>query len=913
MLGALGVSSLVFVSVAGAAGFSAALIPSQNSFSSATLQLKGTTGANSCYSTGTGAGGTVSANSSICATGSPVPTGSLSSTSSSSAAAALASPGTINASTAAVASASCGVARLSDAESTTDWSGTGPDTALALNGLTYQAPGPLSTQAVTTDGSTGWAETTVEYTNPESFTVLAWFKTSSDQGSIIGFENNETAPTSATDRDRMLWIDSTGHLVWGVFNGTTYESTSSSTYANGAWHFVAASVGSSGQLLYVDGALAGSSSNTSAQSYSGWWSIGYTGAPSGWSDGATSAYFNGSLAQLAVIPSQLSATQVSTLYGDTTLSNYTAGVNALSPVNYWALNDSGSVSYEGSVPAPSPSTTLADDSGNANTGTTEGGVTLGANGPLSGRAITLDGSTGWMQTTNSYANPEGISVVAWFNTSTTSGGTIIGFANAQGDGSQTYWDRLIWVDNSGKVVWGVNPGTLDEVTSSSAYNNGAWHMVVAEIGSSGQQLWVDGTEVASSSSVTSAQNFTGYWHIGWGNDEANWSDAPTSSFLSGSLSQVAIIPSQLSSTQISTLHNAGSTGAFALDIGQLSPTSYWPLQEATTLVDASGNANTGTAEGGVTLGANGPGTLGAGAISLDGSSGWAETANAYANPEGISVVAWFNTSTSSGGTIIGFANAQGDGSQVNWDRLIWVDNSGKVVWGVNPGTRDEVTSSSAYNNGAWHMVVAKIGSAGQQLWVDGTEVGSNSSVTSAQSFTGYWHIGWGNDEATWSDAPTSSFLSGSLSQVAIIPSQLSSAQISTLYNAGSAAAFMLDMGQLSPTSYWPLQDSASNICGTTEITVQQTVGATNTCIYPSAAGTCAAPSSAYLVTGLGVRSITAPTAGTPVSVTVTVKLSAASPTGVLGLHELAGIAFGTAKPSTLWSAQIAYPYAWSQL
>ena len=212
-----------------------------------------------------------------------------------------------------------------------------------------------------------------------------------------------------------------------------------------------------------------------------------------------------------------------------------------------------------------------------------------------------------------------------------------------------------------------------------------------------------------------------------------------------------------------------------------------------------------------------------------------------------------------------------------------------------------------------YSTAAEIGSAGQQLWVDGTEVGSNSSVTSAQSFTGYWHIGWGNDEATWSDAPTSSFLSGSLSQVAIIPSQLSSAQISTLYNAGSAAAFMLDMGQLSPTSYWPLQDSASNICGTTEITVQQTVGATNTCIYPSAAGTCAAPSSTYLVTGLGVRSITAPTAGTPVSVTVTVKLSAASPTGVLGLHELAGIAFGTAKPSTLWSAQIAYPYAWSQL
>jgi hypothetical protein len=224
----------------------------------------------------------------------------------------------------------------------------------------------------------------------------------------------------------------------------------------------------------------------------------------------------------------------------------------------------------------------------------------------------------------------------------------------------------------------------------------------------------------------------------------------------------------------------------------------------------------------------------------------------------------------------------------------------------------ELTSPSTYNNGQWHLVVAEIGSSGEQLWVDGTLVAENLSDTTTNSYTGYWHLGWGN-EADYTDPPTSSFFSGSLAQAAIVPSQLTASQISTLFNAGSAAAFMLDLGRLSPTSYWPLDDSASNICGTSEITVQQTVGATNTCVYPSAAGTCAAPSSTYLVTGLGVRSITAPTASTPVSFTVTMKLSAASPTGVLGLHELADIAFGTAMSPTLWSAQIAYPYAWSQL
>jgi hypothetical protein len=59
--------------------------------------------------------------------------------------------------------------------------------------------------------------------------------------------------------------------------------------------------------------------------------------------------------------------------------------------------------------------------------------------------------------------------------------------------------------------------------------------------------------------------------------------------------------------------------------------------------------------------------------------------------------------------------------------------------------------------------------------------------------------------------------------------------------------------------------------------------------------------------------MTAPIAGTPVTISVTMKLSAASPAGILGLHELAYFAFGTAKSSTLWWAQIAYPSAGSQL
>jgi Concanavalin A-like lectin/glucanases superfamily len=682
---------LLIATAAGAVGFGGSLVSASSKFSSATLQLDAVTGASSCYSTGTGAGGTVSTNVTSCATGSPLPTGALSATASSSATTVLGSPGTANASAATVTSSTCGVAQLADLEASTDWSGTSPDTGLPLNGLTYGSAGPVASQAITTNGSTGWAETTEEYTNPETFTILAWFKTSSPTGSIIGFSNDQTAPASASDYDRMLWIDPTGHVVWGVYNGATDQVTSTSTYDNGAWHFVVATIGAAGQQLYIDGALAGTTlANTSAQTgYSGWWSIGLSGVlKGGWPDPPTSAYFNGSLAQVAVVPSQLSAAQVTTLYGDTTLSSFSAAVTALTPANYWPLNDSGSVAFTGTVPGAS----------------------------------------------------------------------------------------------------------------------------------------------------------------------------------------------------------------------------------ATTLTDASGNGNTGTAEGGLTLGSSGPTSLGAtaNAIALDGSTGYVQTTTSYANPEGTSEVAWFKTSTTTGGSIMGFTNVQSNGTPGTWDRTIWIDNTGHLVFGTYNGATDEVTSPSTYNNGQWHLVVAEIGAAGQELWVDGTEVASNTAYTTAQNYTGYWHLGWGY-ESTWPDAPTNNYLLGSLSEAAIIPSQLTAGQISSLYTATSATALAATMTSLTPTSYWPLQDTASGVCGTTEITVQQVAGSTTSCIYPAGTGACPAPNATYLVTGLGSRALTVPTAATSVSITITMKLSAASPAGVLGLHELPGIEFGSSRTATLWSALLGYQASSVQL
>jgi hypothetical protein len=478
----------------------------------------------------------------------------------------------------------CGAAQLADSESATDWGGTGPNNALPFYGVTYQAAGPLGSQAITTDGSTGWAETTTEYSNPENFTVLMWLKTTTASGAILGFSSSQDPIASAPNAaDRLLWVDSTGKLVWALYNGATEEITSPSAVNTGSWVFVAASVGAAGTALYVNGSkVVSSAAYTTASSYLGWWSIGWAYFSS-WPDSPTGNYFNGSLAQLAIIPSQLTTAQVSTIYGESTPSAYATEINTFSPASYWPLNDTGSVPYTGNVPGTE---SLVDSSGHGNTGTALGGVTLGASGPTTlgtSSAISLNGSSGWVETTNSYADPTGFSVVAWFKTTTTSGGTIIGFDNLQNNSNPGQSDRLLWMDNTGHLVWALYNGGNYEITTPAVYNTGAWVFVVAEVGSLGAELYVNGTEVVSNSSYTAGQNYTGYWHIGWGY-VSGWSDAPTSGYLNGSESEVAVVPTQLTSANISTLYGETSTSAFSTYMIARSPTSYWALQDSTTTV-----------------------------------------------------------------------------------------------------------------------------------------------------------------------------------------------------------------------------------------------------------------------------------------------------------------------------------------
>jgi len=334
---------------AASASLSSHLIDTSSQFSAGTLQLEGQTATN-CYSTGSGSGGTVMTNSAICP-GSPLPTGGLSTSAVLSASSTLRSVGTSNPATGAVTLVSCGVAEVGD-------SSVSADTGLVYGAVTYGSafvspvsPG-FTASGIGLSGATGtYVGTVATLTSPVSFTLVAWVKTTSTSGGgIIGFSNVQP-DVHASSQDRMLWVEPSGDVAFGVQNRLSMMELVSSVAVNdGGWHFVAASFSASGSALDVDGSTVTNSGATFPLTYAGYWHLGWAGNSS-WANAGTNEYLAGSLYGVAVFGAGLSAANLTTLENASSASGYASAVSSLSPTADWPLSDVGATAYTGTIPA----------------------------------------------------------------------------------------------------------------------------------------------------------------------------------------------------------------------------------------------------------------------------------------------------------------------------------------------------------------------------------------------------------------------------------------------------------------------------------------------------------------------------------------------------------------------------------
>lgn len=216
----------------------------------------------------------------------------------------------------------------------------------------FRQTGPVpGSSAVTLDGSAYAAAVSthqVAITNGVTYGVGIWFRATAGQSGPLFSLAGSPANTPGGD-DRALALNANGTLSF-AFNTLGAKVTSTTSYADGAWHF--AYVTLTGTFLglantttiNVDGAVAATTSGLlSYTNVTGYWHA-------GWANPAltgTAAYFSGSLSNMVVFnnaaPAAPTAAQRASQAAFTT---WAATAN-----DHWLLADTGTTTYTGSQPA----------------------------------------------------------------------------------------------------------------------------------------------------------------------------------------------------------------------------------------------------------------------------------------------------------------------------------------------------------------------------------------------------------------------------------------------------------------------------------------------------------------------------------------------------------------------------------
>jgi hypothetical protein len=228
--------------------------------------------------------------------------------------------------------------------------------------------------------------------------------------------------------------------------------------------------------------------------------------------------------------------------------------------------------------------------------------------------------------------------------------------------------------NDGRLVFGVSPSstTYRTLVSPTALNDGQWHQVVGAMGPDrGLELFVDGKRVARDATTTTARAFSGYWRIGGDGISTSWPNRPTSRSIAGDLDEVAVYPTALPLDRVQQ-HFVASGPLANIPVPPGGRLRRGDLGRRADALLAAGRRrgaerpqHDDERDGrhgvvGVVFGEPAGRVAPAGhAARLPGGSTQTIVAStSEVNPTVYSLEAWFNTTTTTGGRIIGFGNSQ---------------------------------------------------------------------------------------------------------------------------------------------------------------------------------------------------------------------------------------------------------------
>jgi hypothetical protein len=237
-----------------------------------------------------------------------------------------------------------------------------------------------------------------------------------------------------------------------------------------------------------------------------------------------------------------SAAAAASACGSTT-GTYFNKVMALHPLAYYRLDE----------PA---GPTACDDSGNNNTGTySSSGVTYGVKGALKGSTDTAVSSAGGIDpvAVASSKLPTGnatFTLEGWFTTTSGQDQMLVDMGQASGNGivGLGLWNS----DSQLKIdLYNDSTNTAFPISPNKHLDNGKWHFIAVTHSAKGKLVgYVDGMKVgAAKLPALSLQG--GTLRIGW------WVDTSFNQMWIGSMDEVALFSSALTSSQIAAQYAAG--------------------------------------------------------------------------------------------------------------------------------------------------------------------------------------------------------------------------------------------------------------------------------------------------------------------------------------------------------------------
>ncbi len=614
--------------------------------------------------------------------------------------------------------------------------------------------------------------TPASVTNPKSLSLELWLRTSSTSGGrLLGFGLNQSASNS--QQDRQLYMASNGTLVFGVYNvasASVKAVQTSATYNDNQWHHVVAVLepgnGTRGMRIMVDGVQAVAGAYFDPEDFTGYWRVGWDAVPANWPSTPGSTTFNGRLDEVAVFSSSLSDTRVQAHYSaGTAVRAYRERVALDKPWLWYRHGESSG-------------TSATDHSGANRNGTYEGTVTLNqAGGPIgeSNTAALFNGTTGYVSSTHSQANPTTFSVEAWFKT-TTPRGRIIGFGNSS-TGASTQYDRHIYMTTAGKLSAGIYNGSASTITTRGRYDDGRWHHVVATYGGSNLRLYVDGVPIGSPLNAV-AESTTGFWRVGYDN-LTGWGDAGTNHYFAGTIDEAAVYDKEFTAAQVRAHADAGYVDRYEREVMADAPAAYWRFGESDVARDRAASYH-GTYANGATNAAealverNGDRTA-----KCDGTDDGIRFGDNFdrTGTATFSIEAWVRPTVDDGARRR-VASKETNSSGTRHGYVLWVRGTEGVGFERYAGGSDggAAVFQTKLETHVWHHVVATYDGTTLRLYVDGQEKKTGTSSVSLLDNAANFAVCEG--------AAVGDQFGGFIDEVAFYTTVLSATRVDAHYKAG---------------------------------------------------------------------------------------------------------------------------------